>query len=290
MKIMDGLFDTDAIINLLNPEIAIYLFVVVAMFYLGKKLYDLFTPYSLDEQITKVDNKAVAVSFAGYMFALGIVFWGVLSGESGKGFYFDLLDTVVWGIIGILLLQVSRFINDKLLLYQFDNIKELVQDRNIGTGAVEGGTYIGTALLIMAAISGEGTGFIEGIISTLLFFICGQIAFVAFGRLYQKITCFDIHEEIEKDNVSAGIAFGLTLVAMGILLSGFIIKSDSLPGFAVWFLLSSLLLIICRYITDKLILPGSLLDEEISRDRNWGAALVEGLMAVIFAVLINALF
>jgi len=290
MKIMDGLFDTDAIINLLNPEIAIYLFVVVAMFYLGKKLYDLFTPYSLDEQITKVDNKAVAVSFAGYMFALGIVFWGVLSGESGKGFYFDLLDTIVWGIIGILLLQVSRFINDKLLLYQFDNIKELVQDRNIGTGAVEGGTYIGTALLIMAAISGEGTGFIEGIISTLLFFICGQIAFVAFGRLYQKITCFDIHEEIEKDNVSAGIAFGLTLVAMGILLSGFIIKSDSLPGFAVWFLLSSLLLIICRYITDKLILPGSLLDEEISRNRNWGAALVEGLMAVIFAVLINALF
>jgi uncharacterized membrane protein YjfL (UPF0719 family) len=256
----------------------------------GKKVYDVLTPYNLNEQLIEVDNKAVALSFAGYMFGLGIILRGVLSGETTKDFYPDLLDMVIWGVIGIVLLQISRVVNDKILLSRFDNIKELVEDRNIGTGAVEAGTYIGTALLIMAAISGEDTSFLAGLVSTLIFFVFGQVGFILFGKLYQVITRFDLHAEIEKGNASAGVAFGITLVAIGLLLSDFIVKSDSLVGFAVWFVLSAFLLVINRYLVDKIILPGRLLDEEISKDQNWGAALVEGGMAVMIAFLMNAAF
>jgi uncharacterized membrane protein YjfL (UPF0719 family) len=290
MNMLKRLFDVEDVYGLYQPEAVIYLLVILAVFYAGKKIYDMLTPYSLDEQLTKVDNKAVAISFAGYMFGLGIILWGVSSGENIKNFYMDLLDTVIWGAIGIVLLQISRVVNDKILLSRFDNVKELVQDRNIGTGAVEAGAYIGVALLIMAAISGEDTGFFEGIASTLVFFVCGQAGFILFGKLYQMITRFDLYEEIEKDNASAGVAFGMTLIAVGLLLSDFIMKSDSLPGFVVWFLLSALLLLTCRYMVDKIILPGQLLDEEISKDRNWGAALVEGSMAIIIALLINSVF
>jgi hypothetical protein len=41
---------------------------------------------------------------------------------------------------------------------------------------------------------------------------------------------------------------------------------------------------------DKFILPGSLLDEEISRDRNWGAALIEGTAAIGLALILTTLF
>ncbi len=290
MDIINRLFDVEDIFELFHPEAVVYLFTILVVFYLGKKVYDLLTPYRLDEQLTKADNKAVALSFAGYMFGLGIILWGVLSGETIKHFYMDILDTVIWGAIGIILLNISRLVNDKFLLSRFDNVKELVQDRNIGTGAVECGSYIGVSLLIMACVSGEDTGFFEGIVSTVIFFVCGQIGFILFGKLYQMITRFDLYEEIEKDNASAGIAFGMTLIAIGLLLSDFIMKSDSIPGFAVWFILSALLLVTCRYMTDKIILPGQLLDEEISRDQNWGAAIVEGFMAIVIAFLINAAF
>ena len=290
MDMLNRLFDIEDAYELYHPEAIIYLFVILVIFYVGKKVYDVLTPYNLNEQLIEVDNKAVALSFAGYMFGLGIILWGVLSGETTKDFYLDLLDMVIWGVIGIVLLQISRVVNDKILLSRFDNIKELVEDRNIGTGAVEAGTSIGTALLIMAAISGEDTSFLAGLVSTLIFFFCGQVGFILFGKLYQGITRFDLHAEIEKDNASAGVAFGITLVAIGLLLSDFIVKSDSLVGFAVWFVLSAFLLVINRYLVDKIILPGQLLDEEISKDQNWGAALVEGGMAVMIAFLMNAAF
>ena len=290
MDILDRLFDIEAVYELYQPDAVIYLFAILLVFYAGKKIYDMLTPYSLNEQLTKVDNKAVAVSFSGYMFGLGIILWGVSSGESTEYFSMDLLDTIIWGAIGIVLLQVSRVVNDKILLSRFNNVKELVQDRNIGTGAVEAGSYIGVSLLIMAAISGEDIGLFEGILSTTIFFVCGQTGFILFGKLYQMITRFDLHEEIEKDNASAGVAFGMTLVAVGLLLSDFILKSDSIPGFVVWFFLSALLLLTFRYLFDKIILPGQLLDEEISKDKNWGAAIVEGSMAIIVAFLINSVF
>ena len=290
MEILSRLTNIEDVYALYHPEAVMYLFVILIIFYVGKKVYDLLIPFDLKEQLTGVDNKAVAVAFAGYMFALGIVLWGVLSGEAVRNFYGDLVDTVIWGAIGIVLLQIARVINDNILLSRFDNIKELVEDKNIGTGAVEAGTYIGSALLIRAIISGESEGFLVDIIGTLIFFVCGQLAFILFGMLYQKVTRFDLHAEIEQDNASAGVAFGMTLVAIGILLAGFIETSDSLLGFAVWFVICAILLVIFRYLIDKIILPGRLLDEEISKDRNWGAAMVEGGMAIMVALLITAAF
>ena len=49
-------------------------------------------------------------------------------------------------------------------------------------------------------------------------------------------------------------------------------------------------LITGRYIADKLLLPGGLLDDEISQDRNWGAALIEGGVAIIIALAVGNLF
>ncbi len=104
------------------------------------------------------------------------------------------------------------------------------------------------------------------------------------------MTTFDLHVEIEKDNVAAGVSAGLTLIAIGIIMSHSIIISNSIPAFIVWFINGSFLILLSRFIVDKLILPKHRLDDEIAEDRNWGAALIEGGSAVIVALLINASF
>ena len=293
-ELFKGLIDIKPLYDFLHPEGVAYILIIFVIFLAAKFIYDLFTPYKINHQLIDEDNKAVAVSFAGYMLAVGIIILGVFSTEAvievRSDFYKDLLDTVIWGVIGILLLQVARIVNDKLLLRKFDNVKELITDKNIGTGAVEWGSYIGSALIIYAALIGEDESFIHGLVSTIIYFIIGQIGFLIFAWVYQKISRYDLHEEIERDNISAGVAFGLSLAAIAILLSGYIAKYDSLPGFLVWFVLSLFFLVISRYIVDKVLLPGSLLDEEISRDQNWGAALVEGGVAIGLAFLLVPAF
>ena len=295
---LNELLSTDTVMWLLQFEGAVYILTVFIVLYGAKLLYDLFTPFSLKEQLTEKDNKAVAVSFSGYMLGVLIILLGIFhSGSAVEGeittqldLARDLLSTIIWGIIGILLLNVSRIVNDKLLLSKFDNVKELVQDKNIGTGAVLWGSYIGSALIVRAAVYGESMGWLADIVSTLIFFAIGQLGFVIFGWLYIKISRYDVHAEIEKDNISAGVAFGLSLTAIAILLSGYLMSYNSILGFLLWFVIGLIVLLASRYIVDKLMLPGSLLDEEITNDQNWGAALLEGSIAVGIALLMVPAF
>lgn len=279
--------------ELLQPDVAIYLIFAIALFYVAKKVYDWTTPFNLNEQLTTQDNKAVALSFTGYLFGVGVIVMGILSDGHVVGevsLWNDIKSTAIWCVIGITLLQVSRIVNDKVLMKNFNNVKELVEDKNIGTGAVECGSFIGSALLVKAALFGESANFTEALLSVILFFICGQIAFVVFGFFYQWLTKFDLHEEIENDNVAAGVGFGMSLIAIGIMLSGYVMKYDSIAGFGLWLVFSIIVLISCRVLIDKVVLPGGLLDDEIVKDKNWGAALIEGGVAIVFAMISWVLF
>ncbi len=290
--------DIEFIWDLLDPRAVVYFAVILVVFYLAKKSFDWLAPYDVNEQLTKLDNKAVAVAFGGYLFGVGMVLLSVLQGEEHTGdtgsmamaYLADIGATVGWCLLGIALLHIARLINDKLIFHRFKNVKELVEDKNLGTGAVECGSYIGSGLIVHAALSGESAGVVSGLISTLLFFAIGQVLFILFGLLYQKVTRFDVHEQIEQDNAAAGVSAGMNLVAIGVLLSGYIKFSDSLPGLGVWFVVAALLLLTSRYMVDKFMLPGELLDEEIKNDQNWGAAFVEGTTAIAFAFIINACF
>ena len=298
MNHLENLFDTQIVGWLMQFEGAVYILTVFIVLYASKLLYDLFTPFSINQQMTTEDNKAIAVSFSGYTLGVLIILLSIFnSGTAVEGgiqthmdLAKDLLATVIWGFIGILLLNFSRIINNKVLLYKFDNVKELVKDKNVGTGAVLWGSYLGSALIVRAAVFGESTGWLNDIIGTVVYFLIGQIGFVVFGWIYQLITRYDVHAEIERDNVSAGVAFGMSLVAIAILLSGYIMYYDSIFGFLTWFVMSLFVLIVSRYIVDKLMLPGSLLDEEIKTDQNWGAALLEGSVAIGIALLMVPAF
>lgn len=281
---------------ILDPQLALYMLLAVVLFFIGKLFYDRFTPYSLNHQLTKLDNKAIAVTFSGYLLGLGIIIFGVLNGDSTETFTYDQLlkdcgATLLWGSYGIILLHIAGWINDKALLHKFCNIKELIEDKNIGTGAVMFGSYVGTAFIIKGSLTGDANdSLVMALLSALIYFLAGQFAFILFGTLYDRITRFKLHDEIEADNIAAGTAYGMNLVAVGVLIGGFIAKYDSLPALGLWFVISAFLLVTCRYLVDKLILPGSLLDDEIATDHNWGAALIEGAAAISLAFILTTLF
>ena len=284
------------IIDLFQPVAATYLLLILIIMVIGKLLHNQFSNYDLDHELTTTDNKAVALSTSGYLFAIGLILWGVITpnGDTAvTGFWSlvgDLFATFFWGLLGIVLLQVSRYLNDRYLLPNFCNHKEIIEDRNLGTGAVEGCTFIASGIIIKTVLSGSGAGFFTDLFGTIFYFAVGQAAFIIFGRLYQKISRFDLHHEIEQDNAAAGVAFGLSMVAVGILLADYIATYNSIPGLIFWLPLSFFFLVTGRYIADKMLLPGALLDEEISQDRNWGAALIEGAVAIIIALVVGNLF
>lgn len=274
----------DALQAAQNPAAFLVLFAV--LFLVGKWLNDLVSAHTVDRQLTQEDNPALAVSTAGYYLGIVIVYIGAIIGPSTT-LVQDLMLVGSYALGGILLLLLSRVINDRLILRTFSVQRELVEDQNPGTGAVLFGSYVASALIVAGSIQGEG----GGPHTALAFYALGQGALIGFTWIYDWMAPYSLLAEIEKDNVAAGIGFGGALVAIGIIVMRAV--SGDFVGWVedLQFLGANVLIVFVylagiRFFFDKVVIPRSDLNVEIARDRNVGAGLLEGALSVGFAAVL----
>ncbi len=270
-------------------ESGIYLVCAYLLFWIGKLVYDWTTPsYRVKEELVEKDNTALSVAIMGYFFGLVMAIGGVISGPS-HGLELDLIDVLIYGPLSIVLMNLSRIINDRLILHQFSVRDEIIRDQNSGTGAVVCASYIATGLVIFGAVSGE----LGGLGTTLAFWVLGQAALVLAGIVYNWATPYDLHKEIERDNAAAGVAFAGALVGIGIVVrhavaGDFISWTTSLQDFALEVVIGLALLLLVRVATDKILLPGLNLSAEISDPEkpHLGAGFIEAFSYVGASLLI----
>lgn len=192
--------------------------------------------------------------------------------------------------MGIIILNVSRYLNDKAILRKFANIEQLTKEQNAAVGAVQLGTYVATGLIAAGAIAGQD----GGILSFIIFFILGQISLLLFSLIYDFFTPYSVHAELEKQNVAAGVAFSGTLIALGIIVMNgvtgdFVNWIESITHFLIVITTAFVFLPIVRILMDKLVIAGDDLSREITEDKNIGAGFLEACVAISFAVILNVL-
>lgn len=241
----------------------VYLIAVFILFFLGKIIYDkLYTSFDLQEELVKNDNFALGLALFGYYFGMVIALGGVLQGES-QGLVNDLIDIFIYGLAAIILQNISIRINDKIIFHKFDNIKELVEDRNPGIGIAEAANHIAIGLVLYGAMAGEGD-----LLTAAVFWLLGQATLVVASVIYNNILPFDLNYELEKDNAAVGVAYAGMLIAIGN-----IIRVGSEGDFISWYengivyigfvTFGLLMLPILRLMADKLLLPGEQLTDEL---------------------------
>lgn len=279
---MDLFFETRE--EMLSSVFTIVLFAVV--FLLGKWFKDLTTSYSVNKQLTHEDNPALATSFTGYLVGITIIFLGAVDGPH-VGLWEDLIAVGSYSIAGILALNLARVINDKLIMHQFSSKEEIVDKRNVAAGVVQGASYVASGMVIAGAIHGEGGGpFV-----TIAFFAIGQIILIIFALLYEKIISYNVHEELGKNNLAAGLGFSGGIISIGIIamkaVSGdFEYWSESLQLLAFDIGVVFIYLFAVRFFFDKLIIPHSDLNKEIAEDKNIGAGVLEMFVAIGFSMVL----
>lgn len=268
----------------------IYLIACLGLFAIGHGVFRLFrTGYNIPHELVEEDNAALALVMSGYYLGLILAIGGVIAGPSA-GLVEDLIDLMVYGLLAILLLNISAWINDRFILSRFNIRKEILDDQNCGTGVVEFAVFVASGLNIFGAVYGTG----GNVYTALAFWALGQIILVLIGHYYNLITHYDIHEHIEKDNVAVGVGFAGALIAIGNLLrvasaEDFVSWGSNLMTF-VWFVILGLLLLpAARVATDRVLLPGrSLADELVNQEKpNVGAAYLEAMSYIGSSFLIT---
>ncbi len=272
----------------------VYLASAFIIFFIGRLLYQLFSPkINVKSELVDKDNFAFSVSYVGYFIGLLLAIGSAVIGPS-VDLLKDVEDIFIYGILAIILLNLSRLINDKLILNKFSSRKEIIEDQNTGTGVVEAANSIASGLIIFGAISGDPGDEMSGILSALAFWGIGQVLMIITAKVYNMMVSFDVHDYIEKDNVAVGIGFAGALIALGNIIQ-FGIADD----FESWditairlgseVLIGLIMLPIVRFLADKILLPGrNLTDELINQEKpNNGAALIEAFSYIGGSILIT---
>ena len=255
----------------------------------AKALKDFLTPYHLIEELAKKDNPAIGITLGGYFLGVSFIFVGVVSGPS-VSLQQDIFEVLGYSLLGLVFLNISRWCLDKVVFSKFCNITAIVEDQNCGMAAVRCGVYVATGLIAGGSLHGEG----GGVLTAVAFFVLGQVTLLLFTRVYDWLTPYHLQIEVEKGNLAAGIGFGGTLAAVGLIIGrstfgSFAGWTENLILFGELAISGAILLFAARFLVDKLILTGHDLNAEISGDQNVAAGFLEMFCSIGFAIVLVAL-
>lgn len=241
----------------------------------------------VDHAIEEDSNLAAALQRAGLYAGLAIGMYGVISGPSA-GFVEDVLSILGYGALVSMFFLGARLFNHNVVLRYVDNTTELKRN-NVAVGWVECGSYIATGIMAMSSMMGEGGNFL----SSIMFFISGQLLLLLIAFLYERTTSWNVREEIAKGNAAAGLLFAGLNVAVAVALHGaiatdFVSWQYNLPFLASEGILAVVFMMILSKFVDLLFLPGTDIKTEVVRDQNVAAITVVVAMKVAGALAISA--
>ena len=285
----------DAFIDVLEtfPRGLVYVGMGVLLLAFARIVQDVVTPYKIQEQLRTHDNVALALSITGYYLGIVIVFVGAvyqpfhLIVDSNLGFtteyWQDVLEVLITSLIGVVILNIARIVVDKAVLHQFSTEKEIVEEHNAGTGAVEAAVYIAVGLVIAGAVAGDG----GGPETSFAFLGLGLVTLILYTLFYEFSTSYDIHDQIEDNNVAIGVVLAGNLVAIGVVVfkaifGDFTTWEEGIAGFLTYAVAGFILLYLVRMVVDLILFPKVSVAHELAVDRNLGVAFIES------AVLLSA--
>lgn len=231
-------------------------------------------------------NTALAIAFSGYCVGLLLAIGSAHFGEH-VSLISDVTSIAVYGLGAIVLLSVSSVINDKIIFRKFEIHKEIIIDQNNGTGVIEAVNYASTGLIIYGASSGGVDH-----LTILVYWLMAQVILVITSLIYDRLIADDIHDEIEKDNVSVALGFSGLILSIAIILSYAVSLHDqtvigSVKHIGAITAIGLILLPISRYIVRKILKLGKKSEGDMEPV---STGLIEGVAYVMVAILITWCF
>lgn len=226
--------------------------------------------YDADDVIAD-GNIAVGLRRSGAQLGLAIAMLGVMSGASNPDIMKDMIDTFTYGLVAIGFMVTSLFFTDKALLPKVNNTEELKRG-NVAIGMVEFGTLVMTGILAYASIKGDD----GGILSSVVYFVAGQVTMVVLVLFYEKVLARKINPVacVLEGNLSAGVYLSGKIIAYGLILQSAIVgnnnasfTSDAVIEYVVAAFAGMILLYIFEILIDLLIITSTKVSDIIIKDQ-----------------------
>ena len=273
-------------------QITVLDFVISVALVVGlRKFTGLVSNLSTTEELAERDNFAFGISLAGAIFALSLMLTGVLSGDVATSLLNEAMLLIGYGVLGVLLIKVGRFVLDRWVLRGVA-IQQEIKNANVPVALIDVANVVATGIILRAVL-----GWVEGdlwlsIVALLMAFVVTQLLLSLVS--YSRVVIFskrnkgkDWQEEITNGNSALALRYMGHIIGVSLAVtaaSGLVVYNEQniLYSLMLWTVAAVDLVVVATlfsFIARKFILNGIDVVEEVDTQRNIGVATIE---AVIF--------
>jgi uncharacterized membrane protein YjfL (UPF0719 family) len=249
--------------------------------------------FSFTEELTVRDNPAFGACLAGYL--IGLVTALAAAFPMGAESLADAFISMTYsGLLAIVLMRASIYVNGRFILSKFCINEEMLRDRNVGTGLAVAGSSIATGLILAGALTGESDSNLLAIRDIVIYWALGQVLLIGGAALFFATAGYNVHSSLEhQDNPATGASLAGFLVSLGILLGAILRNSSSsiveeLSITAIEVVIGGALLLLTRFVTERLIMPRANFIDEIAVQKNTAAGMMSATASIVTALLLAA--
>tara|TARA_B100000941_G_scaffold285434_1_gene257484 strand:- start:615 stop:1505 length:891 start_codon:yes stop_codon:yes gene_type:complete len=296
---MEQLMDIDIFIYQI---LFIDLVIAVAMIAALRFLSGVVANVSSTEELATRDNFAYGIAMAGGILSLALMLTGAVSGQPGSTYLNEIISVLAYGIFGLLLIKVGRWMQDKIVLRGIE-LQDQIRAGNLAAALVDAANTIATGLMLRAVMLWVETDALSGLLLVLSAFVSVQIllAIVASyrGWVYSR----------RHDGSSLQLALNDGQIALAIRFFGHVIgvalavtaasgivayfTEDIALALLRWVVVALILTIFLSLIASlarKIVLLGVDVVEEVDNQNNVGVAAIEAAIAIAVGLFFVALF
>lgn len=256
---------------------------------------------SATHEISQNDNKAFGVSLAGAMVAVSIMLMGVVSGDAGYSLANEIISVVLFGVIGIALMWLTRIVFDRVSFPGL-SIHDQIMQGNMSASIIDACNMIATAIIIKGAMTWVDGGMTMALIAVVASFIASQVI-MALATLYRvkvyqkRHNGAELHTAIEQDNVALALRFSAYRIGIAIAVSAAFTAVEYEPDafmevFVLWFAVAMVLFVMLTLIAIVIrqgVLHRVNIGEEVGQQRNISVGVIEGGIYIVVGLLIAGL-
>ncbi|NOX92505.1 MAG: DUF350 domain-containing protein [Gammaproteobacteria bacterium] len=256
---------------------------------------------SATKEIAHNDNKAFGISLAGAMVAVSIMLMGVVSGDAGYNLANEALTVILFGVIGITLMWLTRIAFDRLSFPGL-SIHDQIMKGNMAASIIDACNMIATAIIIKGAMVWVDGDLKMALIAVVVSFLASQVI-MALATLY-RVKVYEkrhkgsqLHTAIEENNVALALRFSAYRIGIAIAVSAAFtaVEYDAdvfMSVFMVWFAAALALFVLLTLIAIVIrlaVLPRVNIGEEVGEQGNIAVGAIEGSIYIVVGLLLAGL-
>lgn len=302
---MDDIMNSINVFSYLKPELiallAIDLVIAIILLAAMRFISGLWAKVNTTEELSQKDNFAFGISLAGSIIAMGVVLTGAITGESANSYLVEAIGVFSYGVAGLILIKIGRFVHDKVSLNKINKV-EAIRDENVAVAIVDAAAVIATAIIIRAVLLWVEGMDIYTLIAVLTGFAVSQTVLVVVTRLRESNYAKNNQDASFQDALKHGQIAVAIRHAGHMIATAFAVKAASyfliyqptgiVTNLIGWFsisLIMTILIFLLNKLARRIILMNIDTCAEVDQQDNIGVAAAEFAIVVSIALILTAL-